>query len=172
MFGSISSEDSLYFLWAEILRTLNFLALPFSPPYREPVRIICIFHHEWHLAIPRCLGIPSGPLFYANRPGNRNRRGKSTLGDREISTRHTMAPTINAACWNNWSVAIFTILVWSNRVRISLFRARPKKSRLCDRILQIHAIACLDKPFRIEKSDRKFWRGWIGGSRLPACKGR
>lgn len=66
-----------YFLRAEILRTLNFLAHNF-PPLWTPRRIICILHHGCHLEIQ--LPPPDSPrtsILYANRPGTA--KGEPTL---------------------------------------------------------------------------------------------
>lgn len=67
-----------YFLRAEILRTLNFLAHNF-PPLWTPRRIICILHHGCHLEIQ--LPPPDSPrtsILYANRPQG-TAKGEPTL---------------------------------------------------------------------------------------------
>lgn len=74
-----------YFLRAEILRTLNFLAHNF-PPLWTPRRIICILHHGCHLEIQ--LPPPDSPrtsILYANRPGNGQRRTDIALVGGQIS---------------------------------------------------------------------------------------
>lgn len=61
-------EDSMYFLWAEILRTLNFLALPFVVSSRgRPPDNMYLPSRVAPCAPSLCAVIPCGPLFYVNR---------------------------------------------------------------------------------------------------------
>lgn len=61
-------EDSMYFLWAEILRTLNFLALPFVVSSRgRPPDNMYLPSRVAPCDPSLCAVIPCGPLFYANR---------------------------------------------------------------------------------------------------------